>query len=288
MHPTPIRTPADYVREKAARSGTSLHYALLFVPPDSRDAVTAWLACCREVRLVVHEVQDPGVAATKLAWWAKEVDAAFAGTASHPALLALLPHARARALGPQALRPLIEAGRIDLEQSRVLDWPGLERYLDLASGLPAEAAARLLGDDRPSALAFAHRLGVAMHLTRLIRDVGAHARQGRIYLPVSELQQHGVKAHEILKRDAPWGYGPAYLELMRFQAARAHRLHDEALALLPPGERRVLKPLLALANQHRRLLQELARGGFPVLHQRVALTPVRKLWIATRTHWTGR
>jgi phytoene synthase len=281
-------TPAEYVREKAARSGTSLHYALRLVPARSREAISAWQAYCREVRAVVSDVQDPGVAAAKLAWWAKEVDSAFAGTASHPVLQALLPHARARGLDANALRTVIDSGRIDLEQSRFLDWPGLERYVDLASGQPIETAARLLGDERPAALAFARGLGAAMHLTRLIRDVGAHARQGRIYLPVSELQQHGVKAHEILKRDAPWGYSEPYLALMRFQAVRANRLYDEAISHLPTGERRALTPLLAWGNQHRRLLLELERGGFQVLHQRVSLTPIRKLWISTRTHWIDR
>ena len=49
---------------------------------------------------------------------------------------------------------------------------------------------------------------------------------GRIYLPVSELQQFDVKAHEILKRT----YSDRFTALMRFQAERAHRLYDEALA----------------------------------------------------------
>ena len=42
-----------------------------------------------------------------------------------------------------------------------------------------------------------------MQLTNIIRDVGDDARRGRIYLPMSELQQFDVKAHEILKREHP-------------------------------------------------------------------------------------
>jgi phytoene/squalene synthetase len=49
---------------------------------------------------------------------------------------------------------------------------------------------------------YAHRLGLAFQLTNIIRDVGEDAMRGRIYLPVSELQQFDVKAHEILKRDS--------------------------------------------------------------------------------------
>ena len=76
-----------------------------------------------------------------------------------------------------------------------------------------------------------------MQLTNIIRDVGDDARRGRIYLPVDELQHFDVKAHEILKRDAPWGYSERFTALMRFQAERAQRTYDEALALLPEADR---------------------------------------------------
>ena len=43
-----------------------------------------------------------------------------------------------------------------------------------------------------------------------------------------------------------------------------------------------------MANIYRALLREIEAGGFQVLHQRTSLTPLRKLWIAARTHWLGR
>jgi phytoene synthase len=72
---------------------------------------------------------------------------------------------------------------------------------------------------------------------------------------------------------------------MRFQAERAHRLYDEALALLPAEDRQAQKPGLMMANIYRTLLREVERGGFRVLHQRTSLTPLRKLWIAALTQW---
>ena len=73
-----------------------------------------------------------------------------------------------------------------------------------------------------------------MQLTNIIRDVGDDARRGRIYLPMGELQQFDVKAAEILR--AP-GYSDRFSALMRFQAERAHRTYDEALALLGDADR---------------------------------------------------
>ena len=65
--------PDQYVQEKAAASGSSFYYAFLFLPAPRRAAITAFYAFCREVDDVVDEVSDPGVAATKLAWWQSEV-----------------------------------------------------------------------------------------------------------------------------------------------------------------------------------------------------------------------
>jgi phytoene synthase len=127
-----------------------------------------------------------------------------------------------------------------------------------------------------------------MQLTNIIRDVGDDARRGRIYLPVSELQRFEVKAHELLQRKAPWGYSPRFLALMRFQAARAHATFDSALQVLPDADRAAQKPGLMMANIYRTLLREIESQDFQVLHQRTSLTPLRKLWIATRTHVRGR
>jgi phytoene synthase len=281
-------TPEQYVQDKAAKSGSSFYYAFLFLPPPRRAAITAFYAFCREVDDVVDEVQDPGVAATKLAWWRTEVASAFAGHPSHPAMKALLPHAGAYGIEPAHLQAVIDGCQMDLEQTRYLDFAGLARYCHLVAGIVGEVASNIFGRSQDATLAYAHKLGLAMQLTNIIRDVGDDARRGRIYLPLSELQRFDVKAHEILKRDPPWGYSERFTALMRFQAERAHALYDEAFALLPAADRRHQRPGLMMAQIYRTLLREIEAGGFRVLHQRIALTPLRKLWIAMRTNWRTR
>ncbi|HJV61426.1 MAG TPA: presqualene diphosphate synthase HpnD [Albitalea sp.] len=281
-------TPDQYVQDKAARSGSSFYYAFLFLPPQQRAAITAFYAFCREVDDVVDEVNDPGVAATKLAWWRKEVGSSFAGQPSHPAMKALMPHVAVHRIEAAHLLAVIEGCEMDLQQSRYLDFAGLARYCHLVAGVVGEVAANVFGRTSKQTIEYAHRLGLAMQLTNIIRDVGDDARRGRIYIPVSELQRFDVKAGELLKLQPPYGYSERFTALMKFQAERAHRTYDEALSMLPAQDRAAQKPGLMMANIYRTLLREIEADNFQVLHQRTSLTPLRKLWIAMRTNWRGR
>ena len=277
-------TPEQYVQERAARSGSSFYYAFLFLPPPRRAAITAFYAYCREVDDVVDEVTDPGVAATKLAWWKQEVAASFAGHPTHPAMKALMPHVTDYRIEPSHLLAVIEGCQMDLQQSRYLDFAGLKRYCHLVAGVVGEVASNIFGRTEASTLGYAHTLGLAMQLTNIIRDVGDDARRGRIYLPVSEMQQFDIKANEILSRH----YSERFTALMKFQAERAHRTYDDAYAQLADPDRHAQKPGLMMGNIYRALLREIEADDFQVLHQRISLTPLRKLWIAMRTNWRGR
>ena len=281
-------TPEQYVQDKAARSGSSFYYAFLFLDPPRRAAITAFYAFCREIDDIVDEVGDPGVAAAKLAWWRSEVGAAFDGRPSHPVLQALMPHAAAYGITPSQLVEVIDGCQMDLDQTRYLDFAALALYCHRVAGVVGEVSANIFGRSADATIAYAHRLGLAMQLTNIIRDVGDDARRGRIYLPLSELKQFDLKAHELLHTAPPYAYGDRFEALMRFQAERAHRCYDEAFALLPAGDRQPQKPGLMMANIYRTLLREIEASGFQVLHQRIALTPLRKLWIAMRTNWQAR
>ncbi|WP_353135400.1 presqualene diphosphate synthase HpnD [Limnohabitans sp.] len=277
-------TPQDYVQQKASASGSSFYYAFLFLPPQRRAAITAFYAFCREVDDVVDEVTDPGVAASKLAWWHNEVHQAFAGKPNHPVTQALMPLVTEFGIEEASLQSVIEGCEMDLTQTRYLDYPNLTRYCHLVAGVVGEVSAKIFGQTDADTTAYAHKLGQAFQLTNIIRDVGEDALRGRIYLPVNELQQFDVKAHEVLNRlDSA-----RFQALMQFQAARAHALYDEALALLPADDWKHQKPGLMMASIYRTLLREIEVRKFPVLTQRVTLTPLHKLWLAWKMQALGR
>jgi phytoene synthase len=277
-------TPQEYVQQKAAASGSSFYYAFLFLPAPRRAAITAFYAFCREIDDVVDDTADAGVASSKLAWWQTEVVQAFAGQPSHPVLQALMPLVVNFQIQQRHLLAVIEGCQMDLNQTRYLDYPGLQRYCHLVAGVVGEVAANIFGRTQEQTTLYAHKLGLALQLTNIIRDVGEDALRGRIYLPMNELQQFDVKAHEILKRSD----SDRFIELMKFQTRRAHDLYDEALQLLPQADRRKQKPGLMMAAIYRALLREIEHDKFRVLRQRTSLTPLRKMWLAWKVQALGR
>jgi phytoene synthase len=272
-------TPDEYCQQKAASSGSSFYYSFLFLPAERRRAITALYAFCREVDDVVDEGMDPQVAAAKLAWWRAEVANLFAGRAQHPVTRALEPHRDNFGLSAGRLNEIIDGMEMDLQQSRYLDWPGLETYCYRVASVVGLLAAGIFGYRDARTLDYARNLGIAFQLTNIIRDVGEDARKNRVYLPVTDLQRFGVPAADILQARET----RAFRELMQFEAERARGYYAAAMSALPAADRRTQRPGLIMAAIYRALLDEIQRDGFRVLTQRTSLTPVRKLWLAWRT-----
>lgn len=269
-------TPAEYCQEKAAKSGSSFYYAFLFLPPERRQAITALYAFCREVDDVVDECSDPSIARIKLAWWRTQIDAMFQGKAEHPVTQALAPFLTPFDITQSRLIAIIDGMEMDLDQTRYLDWPGLEKYCWHVAGVVGELSAGIFGYQDPETLRYASKLGIAFQLTNIIRDVGDDARRGRIYLPISDLQQFGVRAADVLNSQ----YSENFSALMAFEARRARALYREAIDALPECDRRAQRPGLMMAAIYHALLCEIEDEQWQVLDQRISLTPLRKFWLA--------
>lgn len=277
-------TPDAYCEAKAARSGSSFYYSFRLLPPERRRAITALYAYCREVDDAVDEVADPQVARAKLAWWRAEVDAIWDGRPQHPVALALVPVVARHGLAREHFQAVIDGMAMDLDQVRYADFAELERYCHRVAGVVGLLSAEIFGYQDPATRGYARDLGIAFQLTNIVRDVGEDARRGRIYLPQDELVRFDVAPSTILRARA----APGFAALMAFQVDRARAWYDRALAQLPAVDRRAQRTGLAMAAIYRTLLDEIARDGYRVLDRRIALTPLRKLWIAWRAARAAR
>ncbi len=272
-------SPDQYCQERTAQSGSSFYYSFLFLPPERRRAIMAFYAFCREVDDVVDETSDSAIAAAKLTWWRQEVVRIADGQPEHPVGLALQAAGRQFNIPKEWLLEIIDGMEMDLTQSRYLDFKGLQLYCYRVASVVGLVAAEIFGYQDRQTQKYAHDLGIAFQLTNIIRDIGEDARRGRIYIPVEELKQFNVPAADILNAR----YSDNFTALMRFQVERAEHYYAQALAQLPAADRKAQRPGLIMAAIYRTVLDEIRREDFRVLHQRISLTPLRKIWIAWKT-----
>lgn len=272
-------TADEYCQNKAAASGSSFYYSFLFLPPLRRRAITALYAFCREVDDIVDEIADPVLAQTKLTWWRGEIDQLFAGNPQHPVTRALAPHLASFGITRERMLQVIDGMQMDLQRNRYLDFADLRRYCHLVAGVVGEMSAGIFGATDERTFEYARQLGLALQLVNIMRDVGEDARRGRVYLPLDDLQAAGVKVSDIVSGN----YAPGFDAVMAKQASRAREAYRAAMSALPDADRRAQRTGLIMGAIYLTLLDEIELDNFRVLHQRIALTPVRKLWIAWRT-----
>lgn len=279
--PSPHSYPVnfdEYCQQKAAPPGSSTYYALRQAPAASQPLLTALFALRREFEETVKETSDPAIGRTKLAWWQNELAALASDSPSHPvskALAAYLPNVETEY--PE-LQALLAGFEMDLDQARYLDYPNLRRYVQGVGGTFASLVARASAKDSVQVSTWSAPLGEALQLAQFVAETGNDARHGRIYIPIDEMQRFNVTAADLINRK----YSDTFTELMRFETKRARDAVQAALAAMPANERRSQRTLVAQAALAVALLDEIERDGYHVLHQRIALTPIRKLWIAWR------
>ena len=276
--------PDEYCQQKAAQSGSSFYYSFLFLPPERRRAITALYAFCREVDDVVDEVADPGVARTQARLVARaRSPPSFAGTPQHPVARALQPVVAAYGLPQEHFQTVIDGMAMDLERNRYLD------FADARALLPSRGRRRrpAVGGD------------LRLHRTRARATTRATSASPSSS-PTSSATSARTRAAaaSTCRRTSSRGIGvtavgaaaaressDAFRALMADAGRRAPgRGTTRALAQLP---RRGPRARSARASSWRRSTARCSTRSsataIAVLDQRIALTPLRKLWIAWKT-----
>ena len=278
--------PLDYCREKAQTSQSNFLASFRFLSAPQRDAMTILYAYCRELDDIVDDSRDPSIARTTLAWWRQDLAKAYQAQATpeHPVNQALRSIHPVFRLPESELTDIINGMEMDLHHSRYATFDDLKYYCYRVAGVVGRLIARILGYTQDATLQYAETLGLALQLTNIIRDVGEDARMGRIYLPQDELAQFGVSETSILAATPT----PEFATLMQFQFNRARDTYRQAIALLPPADKKAQKAGLIMASIYHALLLEIERDGLAnVLRYKIRIPNPRKMRIALKTWLFG-
>lgn len=272
--------PQEYCQQKAAQSGSSFYYSFLFLPDNQRRAMTALYAFCREVDDVVDECLDVAVARVKLHWWRDEIHRLFAGAPQHPVTKALAEPIKHFKLPAEHFLEIIDGMEMDLDYNSYPSFKELSLYCHRVASMVGIMSVEIFGYENKETLKYAHELGMAFQLTNILRDIGEDIQRGRLYIPADEMARFNVTSDDIAQKRMT----DNVRQLLQFQAQRAQEYYSLAFSHLPDVDRYRQRSGIIMAAIYQTLLTEIGKADYQVLTQRIALTPIRKLWIAWRTN----
>jgi 15-cis-phytoene synthase len=257
--------------------------ATALLPPEVRRAVRALYAFCRTTDDLVDEA---GATAADLARW--RIAVAQPAWAQSDPVLRCWAHTRERyGVNVRYQHELIDGVALDLTKDRYADWPELARYCYLVAATVGLLAMPIIGLAPGVALGeaapYAVKLGIALQLTNILRDIGEDAARGRVYLPASDLRRFGLTDAEVLDGVAD----ARFVALLQFEIDRARRLFAEALpgiALLAPAARPAVG---AAALLYRAILDRIEAGGYQVHTRRAGTSGWQKLCLLPGILWTS-
>lgn len=283
--------PADVCSRLTRRSRSNFYYAFLFLPKPRRDALYAVYAFCRTVDDIADLGAERGldVAAqrSELARWREEVDLCYhpGAVPDHPLTRRLAEAVRDYRLPREALMAIIDGVEMDLDRVTYETAEELYPYCYRVASAVGLCCIEIFGYTDPRAREYAVNLGVALQLTNILRDVGADASRGRIYLPLAHLRAFGVTTDDL--RAAR--YTDRFVRLMRQEAEHARHYYRAARAAFPAVDRRSLVPAEIMGQIYAALLAEIETRRFRVFGDRITLPARRKVAIALRCwaagHW---
>lgn len=268
------------------KSRSNFYFAFLALPRERREALYAVYAFCRTVDDVADLGGDPAAQRAGLARWREDVARCFtpAATPTHPIARQLQAAVRAFPIPRAALEAIIDGCEMDLARVRYETFEELEPYCYRVASAVGLCCIEIFGYTEPTARQYAVDLGKALQLTNIMRDVGADARVGRVYLPQRELKDFGVTEEDLVRGR----HGHAFVRLMQHQAARARRFYAAAAAAYPEVDARSLVPAEIMGRIYHALLEEIEARRFAVFDERVTVPARRKVAIALRCWASAR
>jgi len=278
----PLARAHRHCAEVTRRSGSSFAAAFWLLDRSQRRAIHAVYAFCRLADDIADDPAVRGDRALLLARWRAELDAVYAGRAEHPVGIALADAVRRYALPKELFDELLAGVECDLRGESIERFEDLRRYCFRVASTVGLVIVRVLGVTRPSALAYAEQLGIAVQLTNVLRDVAEDAAGGRVYLAREDLQRFGVEPADLAR--APRSEPVRLLLACYAEKARIH--YERAEAALDPEDRRALRPAAAMGRIYRHLLETVHREGFPCLGAPRRLSKPRRIAIAAGA-WLG-
>ncbi len=275
--------PADMnlIRARVQAAGSSFYWAMRFLPPKKRSALFAIYAYCREVDDIADGDLSREDKIVALDRWRRKIEELYAGWPGDEITRALAPAIAAYKLRKKDFIAVIEGMEMDARGPIVAPTlEDLELYCDRVASAVGRLCIHVFGESTPVGERVAERLGRALQLTNILRDIDEDAGLGRLYLPEEFLAEAGIPAAppHAVARD------PRLPRVVAAVGALAEKAFADAGAALAVCDKDAVRPAVIMMQVYRRHLEALRANAWQPLPPRRGLARVKdkaiKLWTA--------
>jgi phytoene synthase len=261
-----LRKAYKQAEKITAKHSKSFYFASGLLPEEKRSAVRALYAFCRTVDDIVDESANPEQD-SQLDYWRGMVEGA--SFADNDLVAAAWADTLIRYHIPRhyALQ-LIDGVARDLCQSRYQTFDELATYCYGVASTVGLMSMYIVGFKNNAAVPYAIKLGVALQMTNILRDVGEDYQNGRLYLPREELAFYGIQESDI----AEGHISDNWRQFMKFQIDRTRQLYEESWAGVTMLEREGQFAIGAASVFYQGILDKIEKNDYDVFTQRASLS----------------
>lgn len=275
----------QYCEQLTAHHSRSFYMASRFLPPEKRLACRALYAFCRiSDDIVDNPIGDPALALDK--WREQALSQQL--SVHHPVALAFHDTRRRYHIPDGYAEQLIQGVASDLRQRRYENFEELSHYCYGVASTVGLMSMHIIGFASEEAIAYAVKLGIALQMTNILRDVAEDWRTGRLYLPQDELAQFDLASADVANGLADGIVTEKWRAFMRFQIERTELLYEEAkpgIAMLHADGRFAITTASEL---YRKILRDIEIHDYNVFTRRAHVSTGKKLRHLPAIWWQSR
>ena len=261
-----LRTAYKQAEKVTAQHSKSFYLASGLLPEEKRAAVRALYAFCRTVDDIVDESLD-AERESQLDYWRAMVETSRFTDQDRIAVAWADTLTRYHIPRHYALQ-LIDGVARDLFQSRYQTFADLATYCYGVASTVGLMSMYIIGFAANEAVPYAIKLGVALQMTNILRDIGEDFRNGRLYLPREELIFYGIHESDI----AAGRVTENWRQFMRFQIERTRQLYRESWPGVKMLEREGQLAVGAASVFYQGILDQIEKSGYDVFTRRASLS----------------
>jgi squalene synthase HpnC len=262
-----------YTRWLATNHYENFHVVSFLLPKRLHQDFYNVYAYCRWADDLADEIGDTAESLRLLAWWRGELDAMYAGRATHPVMAALAPTVERYGIPRQPFSDLIDAFVQDQTVTRYRGWDELFAYCRNSANPVGRLVLYLCGYSDAGRQSLSDATCTALQLANFWQDVTVDLQKDRVYIPLDVMSRHGYTIEDLFALR----FTPAFREVMREIVEEARRLFVEGLPLVGKVNWRLAFDLDLFSRGGMRVLKKIEQQGYNVLQSRPAISKTERV-----------